>query len=185
LVISQPELVAATVRLVSRHGKDGASIRAIAREAGMTEGAIYRHYESKEGMCWDAYRQIVDEMILEKKRVTLSAAPLRERLREWVRLSYAYFDRAPEAFTFVLLTPGVVPPEDEEVTTSQGCMFMEMIREALSAGEVRPISAELALSHFSGVMLNVPRLVNEGLLEGPALQYVDDVADTVWRMLRP
>jgi hypothetical protein len=42
---------------------------------------------------------------------------------------------------------------------------------------------ELALSHFTGLMLNVPRLINEGTLEGPASRYVDDVADAVWRAL--
>ena len=48
------EIVAATVRLVARQGVTGASIRQIASEAGVTEGALYRHFENKDDLCQQA-----------------------------------------------------------------------------------------------------------------------------------
>jgi len=67
----------------------------------------------------------------------------------------------------------------------QGRIFMEMIKSAVATEEIKPIAPELALSHFTGVMLNVPRLINEGLLEGPASRYFEAVADAVWNILDP
>ena len=62
---------------------------------------------------------------------------------------------------------------------------MVLVRQALTRGEIRDISPELALCHFSGLMLNVPRLIREGQLTGPAVRYVDDVSSAAWRVLQP
>jgi hypothetical protein len=42
---------------------------------------------------------------------------------------------------------------------------------------------KLAYSHFSGIMLSVPRLIHEGVLRGPALSYLDEASEAVWRAL--
>ena len=44
---------------------------------------------------------------------------------------------------------------------------MRLYRAALAGGEALAMSEEMALSHFTGLMLNVPRLINEGRLPGP------------------
>ena len=35
---------------------------------------------------------------------------------------------------------------------------------------------------FIGVMLNVPRLINEGALKGPVSSYTDEVFGAIWRI---
>ena len=47
---------------------------------------------------------------------------------------------------------------------------------------MQPTHSELALSHFSGILLNVPRLINEGSLPRPALQYTDEVKRAIYRV---
>jgi AcrR family transcriptional regulator len=178
------DLIAAAVRLVAERGVRGATIRSIAREAGVTEGALYRHYRTKDDLCLDIYKRIVEDMIQRKEHLVSGADHIRDRLREWVRLSYEYFDRDPDAFTYVLLTPHDFPEAERTITARQGRLFIEMIRQAMAARQIRPISPALALSHFSGLMLNVPRLISQGALPGPASQYADHVADAVWRVLR-
>ncbi len=178
-------LMSAAIRLAAKGGMEAAKVRAITLEAGVTEAALYRHYRSKEELCWQAYKGIVDEMIQDKVHLVSSSAPFREKLSEWIRLTYAYFDRNPEAFTYVLLMPHVLPASEQRITFEQGRMLMEMTGGGMESGEMRSIVPELALSHFSGLMLNVPRLINEGTLEGPALRYVEEVASAVWRIFQP
>ncbi len=184
---TRARLLESIVRLAADGGTAAATIRAVAQDVGVTEGAIYRHYRSKEQMLWQAYEQIVTQMATEKAPLVAGAAPVRQRLREWVQLTYAYFDRHPAAFTYVLLMP---PPASEAsstptITTRQGDLLLHLLQQARADGDVRDIDPMLALSHFTGVMLNVPRLINEGRLPGPASQYVDEVAAATWRMLRP
>jgi AcrR family transcriptional regulator len=166
------ELVAAAVRLAARQGVHSASVRDIASEAGVTEGALYRHFDSKDDLCQQAYQQIVAEMI-----VRATHLPLCQRLSQWIRLSYEYFDGYPEAFTYVLLTPYDFAESD--ITRRQGRLLTELLTAASRGGEFPESDPVLAMCHFSGIMLNVPRLINEGILEGPATRYVEDVTKAV------
>lgn len=178
-------LARSIIALVAQGGEQAATIRAIADRTGVTEGAIYRHYRSKKELRWDAYKQIVEEMVHEKQHLMSSHASIRAKLHEWIRLTYAYFDRHPDAFTYVLLVP--LPPalSQEQIATHQGQLFMTLMTEACATRAIRDMSPQMAMSHFTGVMLNVPRLINEGTLQGPASPRVDEVADSVWRILRP
>ena len=60
---------------------------------------------------------------------------------------------------------------------------MSLLRRALRNREIAPMFPKLAYSHFSGIMLNIPRLIYEGALRGPARAYVDDAVDAVLRAL--
>ncbi len=184
---TKSRLIDATVKLGAAGGMGAATIQAIAREVGITEGAIYRHYASKEELRWAAYEQVVEQMIEEKQHLMSTDLSVREKIHEWVRLTYAYFDRDSAAFTFVLLTAHPKPESQAhlQVTTAQGRLFMEMIEQAQAADEVRQMSTAVALSHFTGLMLNVPRLINDGQLEMPAMKYASEVYEAVWRVFRP
>ena len=187
--ISCESIVEHTVRLVANEGLHCTTIRAISRSLNVNEAAIYRYYKSKEAIFWDAYARIVEEMIAEKQLVTESPKPFRELMSEWVLLTFTYFDRHPDAFTYVLLLPPPVElhasAKHQEILLAQGKLFKVLVSLALAKGEIRDISPELALCHFTGLMLNVPRLIREGQLTGPAVRYVDDVSSAVWRVLQP
>ena len=173
----------AAVRLIARQGVKAATVRSIARAAGVTEAAVYRHYASKEELYLEAYKLLVAEMMQAKQRIAQSDATLAEKLREWVRVSYEFFDDHADAFTFVFLTPHDLPETQGEITTTQGQLLIGLIRQAQQSGEMVAMCPELAASHFIGLMLNVPRSINERLLQGPASQYADAVTEAVFRAL--
>jgi len=151
----------------------------------VNEAALYRHYKSKEEILWDAYARIVEDMAREKRALAHSNAGFRAILREWIHLSFEYFDNNPDAFAYVLLLPPPRSVKATDIVSVQGRIFLSLVRRALRAHEIRTISLQLAFSHFSGILLNIPRLIREGILCGPARQYVDEVAEAAWRILRP
>jgi len=170
------EIIAATIQVVAHKGVKAATVRQITTEAGVTEAALYRHFSSKEDLCQQVYEHVVAQMAAAKEELAAGPLPLRDKLREWVRLSFEYFDRYPDAFTYVLLTPHNFAADG--VSTSQGRLLMQLFRKEKAAG----MTPEMALCLFSGVLLNVPRAINEGRLKGPASQYSDEVARAVWRL---
>jgi len=178
---TKSRLISATMRLAARRGDASITIQAIAREVGITEGAIYRHYRSKDELRWQAYQQTIEDMACQKQQLVFAKMPFPKKLRQWVQYTYTYFDQHPEAFTYVLLIPHPEPrtPEETEITTRQGHLFMEMFELAKSQGHARPIPAEIALSHFTGLMLNIPRLINEGVLSGPAARHVGEITQAI------
>jgi AcrR family transcriptional regulator len=173
---------AAAVRLAAGRGVKGTTMRAIAREVGVTEAALYRHYTSKEALYTQTYAQVIAQMTEDKRHLLESTLSFRECLREWVRLTYDYYDRLPDAFTCVLLSADSEAAHSP-LTTGQGALFMELVAKAQQTGQVRALPREVALSHFTGLMLNVPRLIQAGTLPAPASHYVDEVSEAAWRVL--
>jgi AcrR family transcriptional regulator len=182
---TRQKLMAATIRLVAQGGDGAATIRNIASEVQITEGAVYRHFRSKDELCWEAYKRVVVQMAAEKQGLVTSDAPIRDRLREWIWLSFSFYDRNSEAFTYVLLNPPKMKAKDEDVTKAQGRLFQAMFKQAIHADSVRSLPLDVALCHFGGLMLNIPRMINEGALAGPATQYVEETANAVWRVFEP
>ena len=182
---TKERLEAAAMHAVNRRGRRAASVRSITRAAGVTEGALYRHYKSKDALLAAVYDRVVAGMIEEKRALVEGRGPMRERLRDWIRLTYRSFDADPDGFAFVFLSdagavprrPGGIPPR------AQSGLFTELVRKGQASSELRPLVPELAAAHFTALMLNVPRLIRAGTLAGPAAKYVEEIAGAAWCVL--
>jgi len=172
----------AAIRLGVRRGIDGASIRNIAREVGVTEGAVYKHFANKDELIREAYTSIVEEMARDKEVLVKTDIPFEHAVRAWVKLTYQYYDANPDAFTYVLLMPHRLADTLGEVYTRQGRMFKAFIVRAQQTGQIRRTDPDLGVAVFTGCVLNIPRLINEGALQGPALAYAEEIAEAVNRV---
>lgn len=175
-------IIDATVELVAQGGAEAATVRAIAERAGMTEGAVYRHFTSKTDLLRHAYARIIRGMIAEKEQVVASDETFQEKVAAWIRVTFAHYDAHRDAFTFVLLTAHTPDTMDPELTSRQGWLFRQLYAEAREQGAVRPMDPAVALCQFTGVMLNVPRFINAGELPGPAMDYLEATTATVFRL---
>lgn len=172
----------AAIRLGARDGIDGASIRTIAREVGVTEGAVYKHFANKEELIREAYTSVVEEMARDKAVLVKADLPFEHAVRAWVKLTYEYFDANQDAFTYVLLMPHRFADSLGEIYTRQGHMFRAFIVRAQENKQILAMDPDLAVAVFTGIVLNIPRLINEGALQGPALPYAPEIADAVIRV---
>jgi AcrR family transcriptional regulator len=180
--INRDTITASAIRLVVEGGARNATIKAISAQMDVNEAALYRHFKSKEEILSSAYVAIVDEMAQQKRHLAKSRLPFAEIVREWIKLTYDFYDGNPDAFAYVLL----LPPSsisNADISRVQGKLFIALIRRALRNGEIAPMLPRLAYSHFSGIMLNIPRLIYEDALRGPARGYVDDAVNAVLRAL--
>ncbi len=182
---TQENLLNSAIRVVAEGGAGAARTRAIARAAGVTEAAIYKHYPSKDALLRAAYHRVVDQMVAEKQQLASRRLPFRQTVEMWVSLTFESFDTSPDAFRYVLLTPETRPEEDDELAGGQGQIILDLVRRAIDANEIPEVEPRLALSHFTGLMLNVPRMITEGALQGPAADYTAAVVEAIWRVLGP
>jgi AcrR family transcriptional regulator len=183
--ISPNAITDSAIRLVVREGARHATVKAISAHMEVNEAALYRHYRSKDEILSSAYVRIVEEMAAEKRQLAKRGLPFRELVGEWIRLTYAYYDNNPDAFAYVLLLPPPRAVAASGIERAQGKLFLSLLRRALKNNEIRSVEPKLAYSHFSGIMLNVPRLIRDQVLRGPAKRYVDEVTAAVWQVLSP
>jgi AcrR family transcriptional regulator len=85
-LVTQLELIAATIRVIEERGLDGASAFEIAKAAGVTPGAIQHHFESKKALVLSAATELVhaDDRHGSLLKWPSPTKPLAERAREAV-----------------------------------------------------------------------------------------------------
>ncbi|MBO6740436.1 MAG: TetR/AcrR family transcriptional regulator [Phycisphaerales bacterium] len=179
---TKDDLREAAIRLGVREGIEGASIRTIAREVGITEGAVYKHYANKDELIREAYTSVVEGMARDKSVLVKTDLPFELAVRAWVKLTYEYFDANPEAFSYVLLMPHRMAERLGEIYTKQGRMFRAFLVRSMEEKQIREMDPELGVALFTGLVLNIPRLINDGSIQGPAVNYAGEISDAVMRV---
>jgi TetR/AcrR family transcriptional repressor of bet genes len=67
-LISAADLADAVVGVVVEHGLDAVSMRTVARQAGVSVGAVQHHFASKDELLLAAYRRAIDQVSTRARR---------------------------------------------------------------------------------------------------------------------
>ena len=175
-------LHAAAVRSVVERGAER-SVRKIAGRAGITGAALYRHYSGLEELFGAVFQELVGPMIAEKENLVAMRAPVRDRLREWVRCTYATFDRSPDAFAYVFLSDRPLPERLRPLAHRQSELFGDLLAQGRREGTIRRMDDAVATSLFVGLLLSIPARLRDGAVDGPAAAHVAEVDRAIWLVL--
>jgi AcrR family transcriptional regulator len=163
-------------RAVFASGRPEASLEAVARQAGVGIGTLYRHFPTREALFEAVYRHEVDQLAALAETLTQEAAPV-EALRKWLEAqvqlvatkkgmlaALALAAHAPTdlyAYSFERLTAAINIPLTRAIDTGA-------LRGDVSAEEMlRTLIGMCYLHDQPGWQVTVVRLVNifvDGLL---------------------
>lgn len=88
--LRKAHLIEATLVCLKRHGFQGASIRKICAEAGVSVGLINHHYQSKDELVAEAYLAVTGRvMSLLREAIDAAAPSPRARLSAFFRASFS------------------------------------------------------------------------------------------------
>ncbi|GGO35762.1 TetR/AcrR family transcriptional regulator [Deinococcus humi] len=145
-------ILAVAVDTFSQAGLD-ASLEAIARQAGVGIGTLYRHFPTREALAVAAYRHEV-EQLCEKAAELASALPPDQALREWMGRFVGYV-AAKRGMAPILRT--VLSSDDEYFTDLRAQIhgaLDSLLRHAIQAGVIRPdAKVSDVMQAMSGVWL--------------------------------
>jgi AcrR family transcriptional regulator len=140
--IRREEIIRCACDLFLSEGLEGFSMRKLAKCVGCTAPALYRHYESKEGVM----REVVAEAYRLFAQYLYRALEGRTPPERFTRAGQAYVDFAMEqpALYEVLYVPldllGIQP--EEGAMTDQACavgqFWSDRVREMMDAGFIHP-----------------------------------------------
>ena len=87
--VRRPALLDAAVAVLAEQGADGASLRVIAAQAGVTPGLLAYHFGSKEGMLSAAYRHLSEQLNeAGEQAVAQAGRDPRDRLRAFLAAGF-------------------------------------------------------------------------------------------------
>jgi AcrR family transcriptional regulator len=142
---TRDKLVRAATRIVAREGMAAATTAAIAAEAGVAEGTLYRHFESKDDLLIAAYRQIKTEVFINAAAGIDAGVPPPERLkRAWKAIYVAYrADRDAFAFGQRFSESALAEREGGEAARAIGRLVSDLRRAGIASGDFKNLPVDL------------------------------------------
>ncbi|WP_168713181.1 TetR/AcrR family transcriptional regulator [Parvibaculum lavamentivorans] len=148
--------MAAAKSLFLDDGIDHVSMRKIARKVGITQAAIYQHFENKEAILFviieDFFSDLLHVFEVAVSQETEPLAQLRRAMRTYIDFGLS----RTEEYRLVFMTPmsglvraGVAVPRTEEakLTPSKGSLAFDMldscVHQVVEAGATRDLDPDL------------------------------------------
>ena len=179
--LTRGRIAKAAIGLFAQKGVDRTTMKDLAQTLGVSEPALYRHYESKEALYasafLEAYERIAREVI-----ETCSREPDFSRcVAALVALFARLFDEEGAMFTFVLIDHhrhlGAVPAEPERNPVEALRQFFD---RAMDAGDIpRRGSPDFAAAVSLGMVVQTAIFVHYGRLSRPLSTRVVDMTRAV------
>lgn len=178
------KLIARTaLKLFVAKGITETTVRDIAAAAGLAEGTLYRHFESKDHLAWELFHVNYTAFAQELDRLQRNFGTLKEKLAAMIRQFCAFFDRDPVLFSYLLLAQHaqlkkVTPEMASAVTVLQKVIAQGMARREIPAGEV-----EVAAAMVLGLVLQVAVFKAYNRITQDLSELSETLVASCWRVL--
>lgn len=176
--VDRPAAIRRALRdLVAERGFHGASMGAVAKEAGVATGTAYVHYDSKEELVYATYLELKSELSTAVLADFDASAPPAERWRHFMSTAYDFLAREPQRARF--LTQLEESPYYEEAHSrllAAGDPLAEMGQSKDLLDLLVPLPYEVIYALSFGVPV---RLIAAGVQLKP--DEVDLLVDATWR----
>ncbi|MGH7026257.1 TetR/AcrR family transcriptional regulator [Brevundimonas sp.] len=147
--VRRAEILTAAERIFVEHGYEGATIRKIADEVGLSSTALYMHFADKSEMLHEICRGAFEALIVSHREILVADEPPEARLRRMIE-AYVHFGfENPNAYRLTYLTRPVEAREGAQSVAQETGVelfraFVSVVEEAVAAGRMRGDPATIA-----------------------------------------
>lgn len=151
---TRERIVDAAIKLVAEYGYGGAGIPAIAAEAGLSTGALYRYFPSKADLFDEVFRRATQREIDVCAEAARQPGNARERIARVVQV-FAKRALKGRRLAYALLAEPVDPLIEADrlrYRIPYRDIFVSIIEDGIKAGEIAEQDAVLTASSIVGAL---------------------------------
>jgi AcrR family transcriptional regulator len=174
----------AALTLFVRDGYDAATTRLIAAEAGISEGAIYRHFRSKEELAGQLFLAIHRRLTDVITDAAAGADGIDAKVRAAVAAYCAVADEDWLLYSFHLLTLHRFLPLWEETGADPVTAVERIIAAAIAAGEIPSGDPALLAAMALGVVTQTAQNMAYGRIPPPLSAHAPAFAEAIRAVFR-
>lgn len=135
------EILEAAERIFVEHGYEGATIRKIADEVGLSSTALYMHFADKGEILLQICRDAFDMLLASVRELATLDAPPEVRLRRMIEAYIDFGFAQPNAYRLIYLTRPLEARDGaqsaaQELGGELFAAFEEVVRETVEAGRM-------------------------------------------------
>ena len=154
--VRRAEILAAAERIFVEHGYEGATIRKIADEVGLSSTALYMHFSEKSEILHEICRGAFEQLISGNQRIMADHGPAQDRLRAMLEAYVDFGFANPNAYRLIYLTRPVEARDGAESAAQQmgGELFRsfeQVLEEIAAAGNLNAEASVAAQVLWGGV----------------------------------
>ncbi|MEM9740137.1 MAG: TetR/AcrR family transcriptional regulator [Pseudomonadota bacterium] len=181
---ARPKIERAALKLFVTKSVEGATTREIAEEAGVSEGALYRHYPGKDELALALFMETHNRLGSMMLEGWAAGDSLEDRIR---RVVTAYCDLADEdwlLFSFHLLSLNKYLPHDIRRDDDPVSITETLIGGLMRSGEIPEGNPAVLAAMSLGVMMQSGQNKAYNRLPGPMSQHIDVFTRAILAILK-
>lgn len=182
---TRERIVDAALELFVSQGVAATTTRDIAQAAGIAEGTIYRHFESKEALATDIF--LTGFVPLGKALVDLDRqqGTMLEKLERMAGHFYRLFDADPKLWIYIMTYQTGPQSKVPEGTPTPYSMMLILLTEAIAKGELANLEPHLGTQILLGMILQPATGVVYGEIGMPLSPRLPEVMRAIRRVVSP
>ena len=182
---TKARITATALRLFVEQGIAETTIEDLARAAGVAQGALYRHYPSKEALAWDLFISNYTALALRLDQLQKSQPTLQAKLDAMIRHFCTFFDWDRTLFAYLLLSqhghlsrvkPSMPNPVD---------VLRDVVAEGVRKREIPKVDPNVGAAMVMGLVLQVATTRIYDRIEVSLSSLADTLVAGAWRVLKP
>jgi AcrR family transcriptional regulator len=170
----------AAIHLFVEKGVTDTTVRDIAGALGLSEGALYRHFASKDDLVWQIFERRYVDFAGELQTLAAAAPTTREKLAAMIRGLCRAHDDNPELFHFLLFVQHGQLSKLEHDTPTPVDAVRAVLAEGIASGTLPPQSADVATALVFGIVLQPMQFAAYGRLPSAMSSLSDRLVRAAW-----
>ncbi|NGN66640.1 TetR/AcrR family transcriptional regulator [Streptomyces sp. A7024] len=182
-------LLAAATRLFAEQGFDRTSVQEIVEAAGVTKGALYHYFGSKDDLLHEIYARLLRVQQEHLDAFAESSAPVEERLREAAADVVVTSIENTDDATIFFRSMHMLAPEKQKQVRADRRRYHERFRALIEEGQASGVFSaatppDLVVDYHFGAIHHLSSWYKP---DGPMSpqEIADHLADLLMRALRP
>lgn len=179
-------VLGAARKLFVEKGYHRVSVPDLVRASGVSTGAIYNLFGSKEGVAVTLHEQTMDGFSAEFQQRLVGCETTYARLRVFAELVFELTEKDPTMMEYLLFMRHVDFMEGSPPVclTEPFRLVRQIITEGMERGEVRPGDYFVSAVSYTGVILRAAQLHLQCVLPKPLTQLQEEFIGNAWRAIR-
>ena len=166
----------AALKLFVEKGVAETSIKDIAREAGISQGAMYNHYSSKGELAWLLFSDNFTEIGADLRRIAREEHDLQSKLRSITAYIFDRYDRDPTLISYCFLVRHMHLTQVHTRLGNPYLVIRAIIEGETRRNNIRPQELDVAASLVTGAIVQMIDMRIYGSLKGSLAQHANAVA---------
>lgn len=176
----------AAQRLFVEKGYHNTSIPEIVKEAGVSTGAVYHYFSSKEDLAKAIHQQAVQEFLTRFNHEVRSKTKTKDKIKGYVTMMFEWTEKDPIMVEYLLYArPKEVLDKCMTICSEEGLSAVkEIIVEGINSGELKQMHVVVAAAPLSGTLIRMIEMKLDKLIDFPLTEAIDQTAENIWFALR-